>query len=250
MEVLLKILLSTSIIYAISFVFKTFTTNKFDRVFMPKHQKSLQNTFLIVFLIFVFILYGIYFAALYQKIIELRWLKHTSDAIETIYFIYFIGILYIVILCLMKFINRKNKEWNFKISEKTLNKVFFTVFLLNIFVYSIMLHDVYFSVDTNRDKNIWISNMISCIFVFLIFSYLLMKSNSYLLGISKRHWKYVLSPTPADIKERHLYVLYSLTPTTLVLSDNPESESYPTSVYLYDLNKNTYVYFNRVVNLQ
>lgn len=246
MDVIIKILLSTTLIYAINFVIKTFTANNFDKMFMPKYQKTLHNIFLVVSIFFVFIFYGIFFAAMYRKI-------HEIDGINifviVLVVLYILGLLLTGFAYLYKLVCDKIRSKKFVFSVKHANILLFIVFILNILVYSITLHEMYY-IDISSDKAYWVGNLLNCIFLFFVISYLLLKVNLYLQGINKREWDYVLSPTPENIEQKHLYVLYSLNPNTLVLSDDPNNRNYPKSVYLFDLNKNSYTYFNRVVNLK
>ncbi|GCL74918.1 hypothetical protein PN4B1_49040 [Paenibacillus naphthalenovorans] len=247
MDVLIKILLSTTLVYAIHFVYKTFTSNNFDKLFMPKYQKSLHNTFMNIFIFIIFIIYGVFFAAMYGKI---QGATFINLVITILFIIYFIGLTTTGLFCLYKRINDRKASKAFVLKEKQANALLFLVFFLNILVFSITLYEVYIINETSVIvKSLWLGNLVNCIIFFYALSYFLLKSNIYLQGINKREWGYVLSPTPEGIEEKHLYVLYSLNSTTLVLSDDPDNKHYPKSVYLFDLTKKSYTCFNRVLNL-
>ncbi|NEU28713.1 hypothetical protein G3M74_22090 [Paenibacillus polymyxa] len=247
MDVLIKVLLSTTLMYAIHFVYKTFTSNNFDKLFMPKYQKYLHNTFLAILVFIIFVAYGVFFALIFEKIKDI---KYVNVVINLLIIVYFLGLIITGILNLYKKIKDRNNGYKFVLSGKVADYILFSVFFLNILMFSLVFHEMYFVNGRTESYNLpWLGNLVNCIVLFFTISYFLLKSSLYLQGINKREWHYVLSPTPKDIQEKYLYVLYSLNATTLVLSDDPSNKQYPRSVYLFDLNKNSYTCFNRIVNL-
>ncbi|WP_281887760.1 hypothetical protein [Paenibacillus sp. YYML68] len=248
MDVLIKTLLGTTLIPAILFVFRSFTSNNFDKLFMLKYQKSLHNTFMSVFLFIIFIAYGIFFAAIFAKIKDYPVM---NSLIPLLLIVFSICLLITVSLCLSKRIKDKKLKNSFLFSRKWANALLFLTLSLNIFIFSIALYEIYAIEDTTKMyRPVWWGNLAYCIIFFFALFYVLIKSNLYLQGISKREWGYVLSPIPSGIEEKHLYVLYSLNSTTLVLSDDPTNKEYPRSVYLFDTSKKSYICFNRVLNLK
>ncbi|MGG0825138.1 hypothetical protein ABE099_20005 [Paenibacillus turicensis] len=130
---------------------------------------------------------------------------------------------------------------------KFLFPLLFSTILLDIIVHSITLWGI---INVSTTKQDFIANMISNIITFFGIAYILIKCLQYLLDLNKRKWVYVLSPMPIDINQKYLEVLYSLTPTLLVLAEKNDDPKDPKSVYLYDITKNTYTYFQKVVQLK
>ncbi|MCM3131288.1 hypothetical protein M3629_00725 [Paenibacillus polysaccharolyticus] len=240
MDILMKVLLSTTLIYFIHFIIKTFTANEFDKLFLLKHQIYLHNTFLFTLVYVVLMAY----VALFVVIIEgLKNIKYIDLVMNYILFLYLISLIIVIVLYLYKKVKDKHRDVELKLPAKVADSFLFCVFFLNILVFSNIIHKF-------LRKDDIIANIINCVILFSLSTYFILKSNLYLQGFNRRKWYYVLSPTPKDIHERYLYVLYSLTATTLVLSDDPSNKKCPRNVYLFDLNKNSYTCFNRVTNLQ
>lgn len=240
MDILLKVLLSTTLIYFIHFIIKTFTANEFDKLFLLKHQIYLHNTFLFTLIFVVLMAYSALFVVIFEK---LKNIKYIDLAINCMFILYFISLFIIIVLYLYKKIKDKHRDAEFKLSAKVTDSFLFCVFFLNILVFSVVIHKFLM-------KDGLIGNIVNSVILFCLLTYFLLRSNLYLQGISRRKWHYVISPTPKHIHERYLYVLYSLSATTLVLSDDPSNKKYPRSVYLFDLNRNSYTCFNRVINIQ
>lgn len=115
-------------------------------------------------------------------------------------------------------------------------------------VFAISFYDVLNIPGLERTE--FISKILTCTSQFYLFAFLILKSYLYLIGYSRRHWNYVISPTPVDIDKRYLYVLNLLSPTQMVLSENIENVENPSSVYLFDITKQTYIHFERVATLK
>lgn len=181
-------------------------------------------------------------AVIYEQIKNQKFVSY----IEHIFIlVYVIAIFIPLICCGYKQGMEKWKKSKFVLSEKTATPYLFIVVFSSVFVYSISLNRE-FSVKDSNMTSIIIA-VISLTVSFFAILILLFKAFRYLTGLSNRVWRYVLSPTPEGIEKKHLYVLYSINPNILVLSDDPHSEANPTSVYLYDMSKDTYTHFNRVL---
>ncbi|MCC3380758.1 hypothetical protein ACFQY3_19195 [Paenibacillus farraposensis] len=115
MEIILKLLLSTTILYVINFVFKTLTSNHFDKIFVPKHQKALQSICVFLLFLIVFIFYGFLIATFYEKIKKLKYIVFISDFL---FLIYFIGLVFILCICLIKWIKEGKGKDYFNLSEQ------------------------------------------------------------------------------------------------------------------------------------
>lgn len=242
-DTVLKIILSSTLIYMINFVFKTFTSNNFDKLFIPKHQKILQKICFFIFAFIIFIVYGFFMGALYGQLKG----EYNVDLLSAfIVLIYVLGVITIGLLSLRKWRKEKTRK-QFNMNEKKANILFYPVMILNIVVYSMMIYELYLP-DINNSLEHW-GDMVNSVIMFFGISILLLKFYMYLIGFKKRRWSYVLSPRPDDIEKKHLNVLYSLAPNQLVLSEATEDSQNLGSIYLYDMNKNTYFHFERVLSL-
>lgn len=245
LDIFLKIILSSTILYVINFVCKTFTSNNFDKLFIPKHQKALHNFCLFIILFIIFIIYGVIFAALYDNVRESEFASIISLSVTILYAL---GLIVTIYLCLRKWVKEKMSGEQFNLSEKEATILLYIVILLNIVLYSIAFCEIINTEANNKQE--FLGSIFKCIFVFFSITYLLLESHIYLLGLKKRKWSYVLSPVPANVEQKYLEVLYSLTPTQLVLAEKVDDSQSPSSVYLYDITKNTYIYFERVVKFK
>lgn len=245
MELLVKILLSSTLIVAINFVTRTVTSSHFDRIFMAKYQKVLQNICIYIILFVSFTLYGGILAAIYSQV---KNLKYTPTVIGSIIILDIFCLITVGIICLNKKIVEKKHGTSIKFSENKVTKLMFVPILLNIITFSVIFCEMYMTSRTNKWE--YYSNIINCTILFFILTAALLKAINYLIGYRKKNWSYVLSPTPEDVDKKYLYVLYSLSPTQLVLSDDNENIQYPTSVYVYDISKQSFVHFERVLTLK
>lgn len=242
MDVFLKFILSSTILVTINFVFKTLTSSNFDKLFIPKHQRALQTVCLFILLLFVFTAYGIFLAALYHEVEEL---EYTVIISGIILIMYLIGLVVIGVICLVKWWKDRKAGNQFVITERKANILTFSLIIINILVFAMILCDVIYVAGVDKIEN-W-GNTITCIGEFFTISYLLLKAQMYLQGYKKKRWGYVLSPMPENVEKKYLNVLYSLTPTQLVLSEDGDNVKYPTNIYLYDLTKQSYIHFERVL---
>ncbi|OMC63533.1 hypothetical protein BK121_26755 [Paenibacillus odorifer] len=242
MDFFLKLLLSSTLIFAINFVFKTLTSSKFDKLFVPKHQKALQTLCIFILLIVLFIIYGMILGALYFQVKSYKYTEAVSGILAVFYLI---GLIIVSIVCLMKYFKEKKSGLPYNISEKKVLRLIFVVVFLNIVIYSMVLSDTFFT--SGKTKVEFAGDILYCIVQFFVLTCVLVKAMTYLLGYMKRHWGYVVSPTPEDVDKRYLHVLYSLSPTQLVLSEDNENLHYPTNVYLFDVTKQSYIHFERVL---
>lgn len=245
MDIFLKIILSSSLIYTINLVTKTLTTNNFDKLFIPKHQKALYNICSFIFLLIIFIGYGVLLGGFYSQI---RGGKVADSIGVVLIIVYVIMFLFTGYLCLRKWIKEKKSDMTINMDEKRATLLLFVVMILNIAIYSILLCEMYLLDGLGRTN--YLGNIMNCIIFFFGISYVLLQSHLYLIGLKKRKWNYVLSPMPDNIEKKYLNVLYSLSPNQLVLSEETDNSHNPSSVYVYDMNKNTYVHFERVLSFK
>lgn len=245
MDIFLKILLSSSLIYTINLVSRTLTANNFDKLFIPKHQKVLYNICSFIFLFIIFIGYGVLLGGFYSQI---RGGKVANSISGILIIVYVVAFLFTGYLCLRKWIKEKKSGMTFNMNEKRATFLLFVGMILNIATYSILLCEMYL-LDGLGKMN-YLGNLMNCIILFFGLSYVLLQSHLYLIGLKKRKWNYVLSPMPENIEKKYLNVLYSLSPNQLVLSEEKDGSHNPSSVYVYDMNKNTYIYFERVLSFE
>lgn len=245
MDLLIKILLSSTVIIAINFVTKSVTSSHFDKLFIPKHQKILQSLCIYIILFFIFTLYGVSIAAIYKQVRDLKYVHETTGILVLSNIL---GLITVGIICLIKRIIEKKKESHFNFSENKVMKLMFIPIVLNVFTFSIILYEMYITTETNKWD--YYGNMFYCAILFFILTFFLITAETYLIGYKRRKWNYVLSPTPKDVDNKFLYVLYAMSPTQLILSEDNENISYPTNIYIYDLSKQTFMHFERVVTLK
>lgn len=245
MELLVKILLSTTLVVAINFVTKAITSSHFDILFIPKHQKILQNICKYILLFAAFTLYGGILAAVYNQIKEM---KYIPTIIGIIIILDILGLIIVCIVCVIKKIIEKKKGAPFNFSENKTIRLMIISILLNMITFSVVFYEMFMTPNTNTWE--YYSNIINCIILFFLLTAALLKAITYLIGYRKKNWSYVLSPTPEDVDKKYLHVLYSLSPTQLVLSEDNENKQNPTSVYIYDTSKQTFIHFERVLNLK
>lgn len=244
MDNILKILLASSSVIALNFIFKTITSNDFDKLLIPKYQKMLQVVCAFILLIALFIGYGVLFAFLMNQVKELR---YTDFAIGILLLVYIIALIIIGCTCISKKQKEKKTGNEINYSEKKVEYITIGMVFLNLIIYAYFLNESYFKSGVKNGAYYW--DLISCIIVFFMITYLLMKAQLYLQGFKRRRWSYVLSPTPEKIEERYLHVLYAISATQLVLSED-ENSHYPTSIYLFDMTKQSYIHFERVLTLK
>ncbi|MFE5321472.1 hypothetical protein ACFQ88_22440 [Paenibacillus sp. NPDC056579] len=245
MDTVLKIMLSSTIIPVINFVFKTVTASKFDNLFIPKYQKALQMVCMFIIWLLVYIGYGAFFSVLYHQVKEM---KYTAMVEGSIYLIYIFGFMFLATTCLVKFWIAKKNGKVISIAEKKLSFMVLTLIILNQFIYSMMLHDMVFTSGLSSFE--YVGNIIICIGEFFFLTYILLKAQLYIQGYKKREWGYALVPTPEDVNKKYLNVLYSISPTQLVLSEESNNANYPTNIYLYDVTKQSFIHFERVLNIK
>ncbi|MCM3748106.1 hypothetical protein M3223_12155 [Paenibacillus pasadenensis] len=244
MDLIIKIILSTTLIVVIKLTSKVFTSNNFDKIFMPKSQKLIHSVFFILLISLIFIGYGVVFSAMYSSFIEY---KYSGYVILLLFIMYIISLLSIATLVLYKWKKDKRNIYSFEISKKKSEHLIFFAVFINMCMYSIFLHSIF---SEHLNKNEIIVEVLRCTIFFISIAYGLMKASLFLQGINKKKWGYVLSPTPEDINQRHLHILYSLNQSTLVLSEDPDDNIYPRSVYLFDITNGKYIFFNRVLNIK
>lgn len=230
------------LIYGVVLVFKIFTANKFDKLFLPKHQKYIYDVLTFVMLYVIFNLYAGFFSFLFERY---TYLKHAIVFIIVMVLFIVLLVVYLIIWTIKVCVKLiKNKK--FSISHKFSNGLLFISFFLAIYIFSYSLNQILFLSPDNWDEKV--SKILSQSITFFIVLYASIKANIYFVGYNKRDWQYVIAPTPEDIVNRHLYVRYSLSRNILVLSDSPKEEQFPNTVYLFDLQKESYICFKRVLN--
>lgn len=243
MEIVLKFLLSGTLILTINFVIKTFTSSSFDKLFIPKHQKVLQTACIFVIAFIIFFGYGMLFGSLYMQIKQ-YYSKFIDMIFLLLFLIYITGLACIIVLCIVKVWKEKRSGVSFNISMKKISPIILTLLFLNMIIYAIMLSELILT--TGLDKYDHIMSILRCTIVFFVFAYGFLKAQVYLQGFKDR-WVYVLSPIPKDVDKRYFTVLYSLSPTQLVLSEDNVDHKHPSNIYLYDITKQTYTHFERVL---
>ncbi|HWO96374.1 MAG TPA: hypothetical protein VNM45_08585 [Bacillus sp. (in: firmicutes)] len=244
MELIIKIMLSSTIFIAINFVTKSITSSNFDKLFIPKHQKILQAFCIYIVLFLLFSLYGVSIAAVYKQV---RDFKYINEVTGIIVILNILGLITVGIICLIKRIIEKKKGTYYNFSEVKVMRLMFIPLILNALTYSIIIYEMYITTET--DKLNYYSNLFICAIVFFMLTVFLFAAMTYLVGYKKKKWIYVISPTPEDVDKKYLHVLYAMSPTQLVLSENDVNIPDPTSVYIYDMSKQTFIHFERVVVL-
>lgn len=245
METFLKIVLASSSVLAINFVSKTLTSNSFDRLLIPKYQKMLQTICAFIILVVLFVGYGALFGAFFSQIKDF---KYTDAAVFLLFLAYVIGLMGIGCGCLLKLRKEKKTGMKLNYSEKRVEYIIVSLVFLNIIVYGYFLNEFYLLLGVKKEQ--YYGDIVTCILVFFSITYLLLKAQLYLQGYRKKRWRYVLSPTPEKIEEKHLYVLYAISATQLVLSEEDENIQDPISIYLFDMTKQTYMHFERVLTIK
>ncbi|OKP86309.1 hypothetical protein A3842_06640 [Paenibacillus sp. P3E] len=245
MDIILKIVLSGTIPILINLVIKALTSSSFDNLFFLKHQKTQQRIILYVVLGVLFLAYGSLLTAIYASFVKM---KYTIVVAAIIIVLFLLGIMILGILCGIKWMKGKWSVKKFTLSETKANRLSFTVFMCNMVVFAVSFYDTLNITGLERTEHM--VKILVCIGQFYIYAFLILKSYFYLIDYTRHQWNYVISPNPEDIDKRYLYVLYSLSPTQMVLSESNENVENPSSVYLFDITKQTYIHFERVATLK
>lgn len=245
MDTILKIVLSGTIPIFINLVIKALTSSSFDTLFYLKHQRTQQRIILYLVIGVLLLAYGLLISVIYASLLKMKYINAIAGIIIILFLL---GIISLGILCGLKWMKEKWSVKKFTLSETKANLLAFTVFILSMVVFAISFYDTLNLTDLERTEHI--AKLLMSIGQFYLYAFLILRSYFYLIGYSKRQWNYVISPTPEDIDKRYLYVLYSLSPTQLVLSENIGNVQNSSSVYLFDITKQTYIHFERVATLK
>ncbi|MEK4060944.1 MULTISPECIES: hypothetical protein [unclassified Paenibacillus] len=147
--------------------------------------------------------------------------RYTDFVIGILLLVYIIALIIIGCICISKKQKEKKTGREINYSEKKVEYLTIGMIFLNLIIYAYFLNESYLK-PVKNGAYYW--DLISCISVFFMITYLLMKAQLYLQGFKRRRWSYVLSPTPEKIEERYLHVLYAISATQLVLSEDGNSQ--------------------------
>lgn len=243
MEILTKILIAPITLGFFITIIKAFSYNGFDKLFVPKHQKIIYNLFLFMSLLLLFFIISV----VYSFLLEDLGVVVSPNIIGWIVWFYLVYILLLIAIVISKVISKRIAE---KYTTSSAIKPFILIgCFMNYFFLSIKFNEIVYLKYSSMPLMQLINNIFNISVVFLVITYVFIYLGLWLSGDTKRKWAYILSPVIDDVEDKHLYVLYSLSSTTLVLSEDTKNSNNPTTVYLYDMSKNSYICFKKVLNL-